>query len=571
MTASGRTTSRLAEVLPVLDWLPRYDRSWLRADILASLTVWALVVPQSIAYAQIAGLPPQAGLFATFAGLLGYGLLGTSRQLVVSPTSSTAAISASLVAAMAVGGDATFASLSSALALTLGIVFVVLSVAKLGFVSRFIPVAVSIGFMFALGLTIMIGQLSKVLGVPSVDGSFVEQLVALIPELDQISWPTLALGAAALVALVLGRRYAPGIPMALVVVVGGVIAVAAFGLAAQGVEVIGDVDASIPLPALPDVSFNDLLVLIPGALAIAVMGYAETSQVSEGFAEEHDYEVRPDQELLALGAANALSGFFQGFIVGGGASQSAAADRAGARTLLVSLIVAGLTVLTAVALMPLFRDLPQAVLGAIVISAVAGFVRVDQLRHLAAIRRDSIVLAIVALVSTLILGILSGLITAVFLSLIYLLVRISRPSVAEMGRLPDGIFAAIGDERGAVDRPGLLVLRLGAPLLFLNARHLRDEMRVRVRAAESPVSVVVLDLSMSAELDVESRDLLDRMAAQLRRDGVDLWLVNVRHDVVEMLERPDEAGHQVTLPRFASMETAYDAFEAIGSRPGSER
>jgi sulfate permease, SulP family len=562
-TERSTSGASVAAWLPIVAWLPRYERAWLRDDLLASLTVWALVVPQSIAYAQIAGLPPQSGLYATFAGLLGYAILGTSRQLVVSPTSSTAAISASLVAAMAVGREATFASLSAALALTLGIVFVVLSLAKLGFISRFIPTAVSVGFLFGLGLTIIVGQLAKILGVPGVEGSFVEQLRQLIPELASANLATIVVGGLALLAMLLGRRFAPGIPMALVVVVVSIVAVAVLGLAARGVEVIGQVDAAFPVPAIPDVEFADLIVLVPGALAIAIMGYAETNQVSEQFGEEHGYEIRPDQELLALGGANLLSGVFLGFIVGGGASQSAAADRAGARTLLVSLIVAGLTILTAIALLPLFRDLPQAVLGAIVISAVLGFVRVDQLRRLAALRREGFYVACFALVATLALGILSGLITAVILSLILLLVHISRPTVSTLGRTSQGAHVSIASDAAAVTQPGLLVLRLDAPLLFLNAKHLRDVVRVALRDATTPVRVVLLDLAMSADLDVESRDVLERLGAQLGESGVQLWLTEVRAVVRAILERPDAEGLLVRLPTYPTVDAAVAAFRSL--------
>ncbi len=563
MTTERSAPASISTWLPIVEWLPRYERGWLRDDLLASLTVWALVVPQSIAYAQIAGLPPQSGLYATFAGLLGYAILGTSRQLVVSPTSSTAAISASLVAAMAVGREATFASLSSALALTLGVVFVVLSLAKLGFISRFIPTAVSVGFLFGLGLTIIVGQLAKILGVPGVEGSFVEELSQLIGELGAANLATIVVGGLALAAMLLGRRFAPGVPMALVVVVVSIVAVAVLGLAEQGVEVIGQVDAAFPVPAIPDVEFADLIVLVPGALAIAIMGYAETNQVSEQFGEEHGYEIRPDQELLALGGANLLSGVFQGFIVGGGASQSAAADRAGARTLLVSLIVAGLTILTAIALLPLFRDLPQAVLGAIVISAVLGFVRVDQLRRLAALRREGFYVACFALVATLALGILSGLITAVILSLILLLVHISRPTISTLGRTSQGAHVSIASDDAAVTVPGLLVLRIDAPLLFLNAKHLRDVVRIAIRDATTPVRVVLLDLAMSADLDVESRDVVERLGAQLAESGVRLWLTEVRSVVRAMLERPDAEGHRVTLPTYPTVDTAVAAFREL--------
>jgi SulP family sulfate permease len=364
MTApDARPGGRLARLVPALDWLGHYRRAWLRGDVVAALTTWALVVPQAIAYAQIAQLPPQAGLFAAFGGLLGYGLFGSSRQLIVSPTSATAAISAALVAPVALGDPARFRTLSAALAILVGIVLVVLGVLHVGFVSRFISAAVQAGFMFGLGLTIIVGQVPALLGVSKGGGDFFPQLWHLLTHLGDANGWTAAIGLASL-ALLLGlKRVAPNVPAALLVVVASIVVVALGGLPDHGVAVIGRIEGAVPTPALPDVGWDELLALLPGGLAIAVIGYAETATVGESLADEHGDSVQPDRELSATGVANVLAGLFQGFIAGGGASQSAANDRAGANTQLVSLLVSGLTVLTAVALLPLFRDLLQAALG----------------------------------------------------------------------------------------------------------------------------------------------------------------------------------------------------------------
>jgi sulfate permease, SulP family len=526
----------LAHWLPIAQWLPAYRPEWLRFDAIAAVTSWALIVPQAIAYAQIAGLPPQAGLAAAAAGLLAYGLLGTSKQLLVSPTSSTAAISAALVGTIVVGDASRAGPLSAALAILVGLTFVILGLARIGFVSRFIPTSVQIGFMFGLGLTILTGQLTKILGVGGVSGSFVDEARALIGELGAVSWLTVVVGVVALAALLLGRRFVPNVPMALIVVVVSIVAVTLLDLAARGVAVIGDVPGGFPLPALPLVGAADLLALVPGAIAISMIGSAESLTVAQQFADEHRDEIRADQELIANGGANVLSGLFQGFIVGGGASQSAANDRAGARTPVASILVAVLTVATAVALLPIFRNLPDAVLGAIVISAVIGFLRVDELRRIQSLRRDSFVLALVALVATLLLGILPGLITAVILSLLLVLVRLARPTTTVIGRRHDGTLAVV-DDPDARPIPGLLFVRLDAPLLFLNAALLRDQVRARVREAETPPQVVIVDLEASSELDVESLDLLRRIAEQARQDGAELWLADVRPGVAEMLTR----------------------------------
>jgi sulfate permease, SulP family len=538
-TAAGEVgPSRLARLVPALDWLGHYQRAWLRGDVVAALTTWALVVPQAIAYAQIAQLPPQAGLFAAFAGLLGYGLFSSSRQLIVSPTSATAAISAALVAPVAMGDAARFGALAAALAVLVGVVLIVLGVLHLGFVSRFISAAVQAGFMFGLGLTIIVGQLPALLGVSKGEGNFFPQLWHVLTQLGDTNGWTAILGLGGL-ALLLGlKRAAPSIPAALVVVAAGIVVVALGDLADHGVDVIGKIDGAVPTPVLPSVGWDDLVALLPGAMAIAVIGYAETATVGESLADEHRYSVRPDQELTATGIANVMAGLFQGFITGGGASQSAANDRAGARTQLVSLLVSGLTVLTAVALLPLFRDLPQAALGAIVISAVIGFLNLPALGRIRRLRRDSFALALAALLGVLVLGVLGGLLLAVAISVVLLLVGQSRPGSSVLGRLPTSdVYVALENEPAARTDPGLLVFRVNAPLLFVNAKLLRDRIREQLRQADAPVRIVLLDLQFTPQLDIESVNVLVALHRELHEQNAALWLANVRAEVLGMLRR----------------------------------
>ncbi len=564
MSGPAATARGLGQWLPILEWLPGYRPAWFRGDLIAAVTSWALIVPQAIAYAEIAGVPPQAGLAAAAAGMFGYALLGTSKQLLVSPTSSTAAISFALVGTIAAGDAARIGSLSAALAILVGIVFVILGLAKIGFIARFIPTAVQVGFMFGLGLTILVGQLPKILGIPGVHGSFVEEATQLAQGLGEIDIPTLVLGVLALVALILGHRYAPTLPMALIVVVAGIVAVAVLGLEARGVEVIGAVPGGLPVPAVPLIGAHDLLALVPGAIAIAIIGCAESLTVAQQFADEHRDEIRPDQELVANGGANLLAGLFQGFIVGGGASQSAANDRAGATTPLASLIVAGLTVVTMVALLPLFHDLPQAVLGAIVISAVIGFLRIDELARIRRLRPEGFVMALVALVATLLLGILPGLIVAVVLSLLLLLVRLARPTATPIGRRPGGAWASMTAWPDAEAVPGLIVLRLDAPLLFLNAALLRDEVRAAIREAGEPPDIVLVELEASSDLDVESLDIVVRLADQVREAGAELWLAEIRPNVRAMFDRAGVEPETGSPRWFRTVGEALAAFEARG-------
>jgi MFS superfamily sulfate permease-like transporter len=301
--------------------------------------------------------------------------------------------------------------------------------------------------------------------------------------------------------------------------VAGIVAVALFDLAGRGVEVLGAIDGAVPMPAIPSLGWDELVGLLPGAAAVAIIGYAESATVAESMANEHRYTVEPDRELRAVGIANVLSGLFQGFITGGGASQSAANDRAGAQTQLVSLLVSGLTVVTAVALLPLFRDLPQAALGAVVISAVLGFLNLAAMERVRRLRHDSFVIALVVLVAVLVLGVLQGLILGVVISVGVFLVRSSRPSSSVR------------------TGPGLLVYRLNAPLLFVNAKRLRDGIRAGVREAATPVRVVLLDLSFTPELDIESVNVLGSLRSELEGQGVALWLAGVHARVLDMLDR----------------------------------
>lgn len=543
--------------LPALAWLHTYRREWLRSDVIAAATLWALVVPQSIAYSQIAGLPPEAGLFATFAGLLGYGLLGTSRQLVVSPTSSTAAISAALIAPIAAGQAARYGALSAALAIMVGGALILLAYLNMGFISRFIAAGVQVGFMFGLGLTIIVGQLPKLFGIPGSEGDFFPQLNHLVDHLGDLNGWTVVLGFGSLAALLLLRRLLPVAPAALLCVIVGIVLVAALDLDSHGVAVMGSIDGAAPKLVLPFIELHDLKLLLPGALAIAVIGYAESASVAQNLADEHRQEIRPNQELMAIGGANLLSGLFQGFITGGGASQSAANDRAGAKTQLVSFIVSGLTVLTAIALLPLFKDLPQAVLGAIVISAVMSFLRVDSLIRLAHLRRDSFLIAVVALAAVLLLGVLSGLLVAVALTIVAVLERIARPGASLLGRL-DGTSAYVSGQENERVRPvpGYLIYRLNAPLSFLNAKLVRDQVRERVHDATPGPEVVILDLSFSSDLDVESIDTLTALHRDLEESGVELWLANVRAAVRGMLHRSDLASTIGAAHIFLTIEAA---------------
>lgn len=549
--------------LPIRTWLPQYSRAWLRPDVVAALTTWALVVPQAIAYGQLAGLPAQAGLYTAFAALLAYGIFGTSRHLVVSPTSSTAIVSAALIAPMAMGDAGQFASLSAMLAILVGAVFIIYGLLKLGFVSQFIATSVQVGMMFGLGLTIIATQIPKLLGIPGGEGTFVDQVGNILRNLDQTNLTTLALGVTCLAALLLLKRFAPRFPAALAVVVGSILVVTFLNLGNLGVEVIGRIDTSVPLPAVPRVGFSEILTLLGGAVIISLIGYAESDTVAEQFAVKHRYEIYPNQELVGLGAANVAAGLFQGFIVAGGASQTAASESAGAKSQLSNLIVSGLVLLTVVALMPLFSNLAQAVLGAIVIAAVISFINVPAMKRIYHLRHDSFALAVVALLGVLILGVLPGLILAMLISVVLILINDARPEVSTLGALPDQEgYASVERNPEAQSIPGLLIIRPEASLMAFNAKHIRKELLDRVRA-KPDTRVVLLDLETNSDLDVEGLDTLGHLLRELKLQDVELWLARVRGPVSQMLDRADLT-EQIGLDHlFTTVDQAVDSFNQL--------
>ena len=530
---------QLNRYVPITAWLPTYPRDLLRSDIISGVTVWGVMVPVAMAYAQMAGLPPEVGLYTAFAALLGYAIFSTSRQLKVTASSTMAVMSAAVVGAMAAGDATRYAALTAALALTVGVILLLAGIVRLGFISDFLSKSVITGFVFGLALVIAIGQLPKLLGLPSGQGDFFEQCYQLITNLSQIKPYTLVVGVSALVVIFLIKRFFPRLPSGLVALVLGILAVSIFNLDEYGVSIVGAIPTGLPTPGLPQVSLGDLPYLITGAIGIVFLAVGESLGSARSFAAKHRYEINPDQELIALGTANISAGLFQGFTVDASLSSSATADEAGARTQLSSIVTAVLIIVTLLVLAPLFYNLPNAVLGAIVIASVIGLMDVAELRRFYASNRVDFVLAVVALFGVLTTDVLTGLLIAVFLSLLIILYRASRPYVAVLGKVP-GQEATYGDVARHPENmqvPGLLIVRLDAPLYFLNANVARGQILGLVTASQPPPRAILFDLGASADLDVASLDMLKNLVRELEEAGVDVLLAEVRGKVRDRLRK----------------------------------
>jgi len=533
--ASQKAMSRF---FPIAGWLPKYPLQFASTDLIAGIAVAGLLIPEGMAYAGIAGVPPQMGLYAAMLGMFVYALFGTSRQLAVTSTSSSAAMLAALVTPIALGDSDTYALLACAATLMAGLIFLAAGLLRLGAVSEFISKPVLKGFVFGLGLTIMVKQAHKLLGVPAGHGNFFHQAWNVLSTFNQVHLWTFAVGAAAIAIMLLLGAVAPKIPSALVVLVLGILSVSWFGLEQRGVEVVGTIQAGMPSLRLPRVGEDNLADLFVGAIGIVLVLMAEALTAGRTFAAKHNYEVDSNQELFAMGAANIASGLFGGIIVGGGMSGTAANDASGARTQL-STITASVSVgLTLAFLLPLIRNLPEAVLGAIVVHAVAHLVDVRTLRYYAKLGTGSLWIALAALVGVLQMGILKGLIFAIGLTLIALMHKLSSPQDSVLGRLPGTEnFVDVHRHPEAEEIPGLLIFRPNGILFFANANRIHNRVLMLVKQAQCPVRQILINLEASPETDVTSLEMLTHLNNELREAGIELHFARVTDPVRDLFDR----------------------------------
>ena len=469
-------------------WLRHYDRAWLPADVAAGLTVWALMVPQALAYAGIAGVPVQNGLYVLPLAVVGYLLLGSSRHLYVGPSAAVASLSASTVAlvASASTGSAEYIALTVALTLMVGVIYIAGGLARMGFVARFFARPVLEGFIVGLGLYIAIGQLPKVVGIKKPSGDTLSVLWNTIADVGSWQWTTVAVGVVALVALFGFARFAPKLPGVIIVVALGILVSDALDLDDHGVAIVGDVPTGFEFVSLSSVSLDDVGKMVPGALAIVIVGLAQSLAIAKSYAAKYHYAVDANREMLGYGAANIGAGVLQGFTVTGGPSASAAAERVGAKSPGAFLVSALMALLTVLFLAGLFEDLPQPVLGAIVIWAVSGMIDPGRVTQYWRAQSLEFWAALGALLGVLVINILPGVAIGVALSFILLIHTIDHPHIASLGRSRDGSrYADLEDDTEATPIPGVHIHRFEAELIFANADIFQDDLLARIRAARS--------------------------------------------------------------------------------------
>ena len=525
--------------MPVTGWLPGYDyRRLLRFDAIAGATVWGLLVPEMIAYAGLAGLPPQAGLYTLLATLAAYAIFGTSRHVIVAGTSAAAVLLASTVGDIAVSHDDYLAN-SAALVLFVGGMLLAAGCLRLGFIAQFLSRPVVEAFVFGLAIFVTVKQLPKLLGISGGSGDTIAQLAHVLTHLGDTSGATLLLGVAALALLFGAERFAPRVPGGLLALALGILVSAAFHLSSHGVAIVGKVPSGLPSVDVPSISSHEVPTLIAAAGGMLLVIYSESLGAAQNFATKHRYEIDPNQELIALGVANAGSAFVGGLAAGGSLSQSAVNEGAGARSEASALVAAALMVVTVLVLTPLFTDLPEAVLAALIIHAVSHLWKFKAFERYYAERRIEFLLALATLLGVITIDVLPGLVIGVVSMLLLVIYHASRPHIAILARVPgdSGAFADIGRHPGYEPTPGLLALRLEAPLMYANATLVRDRVKYLVGASDLLPSAVVLDIGVSDELDVTSAETLEELVAALREADVDFALADVRQPVRRQMKR----------------------------------
>jgi sulfate permease, SulP family len=524
-----KAIQQVRRYLPIVGWARTYQRAWLRDDLVSGIVVGAIMIPVAMAYGQMAGVPPQAGLYSAIVGLAAYAIFATSRHLKVTTSSTMSIMSLAVVAPLAAGDPASFMVLSSALALTVGVIMLVLGILKLGFMSDFLSKSVMTGYILGVAFLIAISQLPKIFGVSGGSGNFFQQVAQFILKLPQTNPYDLAIGLSAIIVIFVIKRFKPVIPGPLVALVLSIVITTLFDLNANyGVAVVGYIPTGMTSPQIPLIQLRMLPALLAGAAGIVFLAVSETLGTARSFAAKYRYDIDPDQELLALGAANMSSGLFQGITIDMSLSNTASGEAAGERTQLSSLVSAGLILAVVVVLAPLLRNLPTAVLGAVVLTSILGMFNFREFRRFYRQRKMDFVLALTALAGVLLSSVMVGLVIAVLLSLLMLLYRASRPYIAILGKRASGEFGDVSRHPDALPIPGLVILRMDAPLYFFNANVARTQ--ILAQAVDSP-RAILLDLGASADLDIGTSDMLRDLIERLRQENIDVLLAQVRGSV----------------------------------------
>jgi sulfate permease, SulP family len=562
LPGSSSRLSALSRFVPAVDWLRSYKSEWLRTDVVGGLTLAAYLLPAAIGDASLAGLPPQAGIYACLFSGLAFWLFCSSRHTAITVTSAISLLVGSSLGGLAGGDVSRFGALAAGLALMVSLIAFIAWLVKAGAIVNFVSESVLIGFKAGVALFLASTQLPKLFGFKGGEGSFWGRSGHFIEHLDETNWAALITGVGALAALVVGRLFLKNKPIGVFVVVGGISAASMLGLEARGVKLLGEVPQGLPSLSIPALHWSDLNELVPLAIACFMLGAVETAAIGRMFAAKHGGRFDSNQEFLGLSTGNLAAGLGQGFPVSGGMSQSLVNESGGAHTPISGLFAAGLIMVITIFLSGLLRNLPQPVLAAIVLLAVAGLFKLSELRHLWRADRAEFTIATAALAGVLGSGLLRGVLIGALISLMQLLRRGAQPHVAYLGRIPGTLrFSDLARNPDNETIPGILIFRVEASLLYFNVEYVREVVMGRVRNDPTPPRVVLCDLSSSPVVDWQSARTLGSLADELQSIGIRLQVVEPRSSVRDRLRAEGLDEKLGGIDRFRDLAQVVEEFE----------
>jgi SulP family sulfate permease len=508
-------------------------------EFVAAITVFAVLVPSAMAYGDLAGVTPVAGLYVALGAMVMYALFGTSRQVVMGPEATTAIMTAAAVAPLAGGDVARYAALAAMTAILVGLLSLLARAVRLGFITDFLSKPILVGYIFGVTLIVIGSQLGKMFGISLESDKFFQQVWELISRLGETHLLTFAIGIVCMAALLIMRRVNRALPGPLIVVVGAIIASVVFDLPAKGVAVVGAVPPGLPSVAIPAVSFQDVLTLLPAALALTILIYADEILTARVFSTKHSQKMDANQEFVAIGMANIAAGFLTGFPAALSASRTAVSDQMGGKSQWVGLIAAALTIVFLLFFTPLLAPLPTVALGAIIIVASIGLIDLPAFRFLRRVGPAEFWLAVVAALGVLTVGVLQGILVAVVMSLINVIFHISRPHDALLDDVDISggtVYRNVGDKDTALTEPGLIVYRFDAPLVFANAAFFSERLEELVANAGAGLKCVILDAEAISDFDSTAAEALENLDAELERSGIELWIARANKPLRDLLK-----------------------------------
>jgi high affinity sulfate transporter 1 len=565
MEHPNTTSTGITRFIPGVALIKGFSPALLRTELVVAITVFAILVPSAMAYGDLAGVTPVAGLYVSLAAMVMYALFGTSKQLIMGPEATTAIMTAAAVAPLAGSDPARYAALAAMTAILVGVMALLARLARLGFITDLLSKPILVGYIFGSALIVIGSQLGKMFNIKLESDQFFRQVIELITRLDETHLLTFVIGVICMAALFIMRRVNRALPGPLIVVVGAIIASVAFDLAAKGVAVVGEVPAGLPSLTFPAVSVEDIFTLLPAALALTILIFADEVLTARVFGTKHGQKIGANQELIAIGLANIGAGLLTGFPAATSGSRTAVNDQMGGKSQWVGLFAAALTVVFLLFFTPLLEPLPTVALGAIIIVASIGLLDVPAFRFLRRVSRGEFWLAVFTTFGVLTVGILWGILVAVVLSLIAVLLHISRPHDALLDQVDatgGTVYRGVVDKATPLTEPGLIVYRFDAPLIFANAAYFSEQLDALVAKAGAGLKCIVLDAEAISDFDSTAAEALENLDVDLERRGIELWIARANaplRDLLQVTGLTQRLGEKNIYPSVRAAVVAYQA------------